>query len=520
MPAYDTAYWDALLKGPTGLEQAKAILDPGEFWHLDAVGTALGVAFSRRCAPLADHILDGWAGLLNLNHAPDNGASWVNREAQLYLRGEVGLSWLSRLLVGGAATYPDLSRTGLLGVMLERVDNCVRVGIASELDEMLPRLPPFVELVGKFGAGLGFKDRPAASVLARQMGACGVLMQPSYAPGWAEVVSSIEQAENTARHYPDIEKSLRQCMEAGLALDLALVSRFASVPLSCRTLSPFALLMEISPRPSRPVLRTILAGLVAGGLDPSAREANGQTPLISLCNDYGQTFAHGQSKEMLDFLLAQGVDVNLSEGVSTTVSQNATDHASQATPLHMISTNPSFPVERLLGAGAKVQMRDSQGLTPLLYACAENFHTLINDLLAHGASMQACPAGDTPLHKLFENMISPDATPTDEEDATRMVRTLVEFGAPLETLNAAGQTPAQVLCAAVHDATAAGVALRVLQEMHLLGAGLFAPDGAPGALRQVLATRPQVGVIAAWLDHHALSAQTTPCAFPSPARRM
>lgn len=120
----------------------------------------------------------------------------------------------------------------------------------------------------------------------------------------------------------------------------------------------------------------VVGDLLARGLDPNSRDANGQTALVLALR--------GDASATTKLLVAhERVDVNLA-------------NASGETPLMMAALRGNAEVARvLLGRGAQV---NRAGWTPLHYAASGPSTELVALLLDRGAAIDApSPNGTTPL---------------------------------------------------------------------------------------------------------------------------
>jgi len=153
--------------------------------------------------------------------------------------------------------------------------------------------------------------------------------------------------------------------------------------------------------------------LLAHGANPMAGGQEGETPLFcAVTNDHlaaaQELLAHGAklndpdfpvllfavrkgSQRMVNFLLAHGIDVNLQ------------DKEYGRAPLHEAALDGKLDMVRLLvRAGARVNIADTEGMTPLHHAVLGENPTaalpVISYLLAHGARINArTTEGRTPL---------------------------------------------------------------------------------------------------------------------------
>jgi ankyrin repeat protein len=133
--------------------------------------------------------------------------------------------------------------------------------------------------------------------------------------------------------------------------------------------------------------------LLAKGADPGAVDSFGATPIA--------VAALGKQVEAVRLLIQKGVDVNAASTQSGIPQRNGPLNRSQVTALHNAAAfGPVEIVRELLKAGAKVNARDSRGLTPLMFALAADNPSLeiVQTLLQAGADANARDtSGETPL---------------------------------------------------------------------------------------------------------------------------
>ncbi|XP_049772159.1 ankyrin repeat domain-containing protein 65-like [Schistocerca cancellata] len=117
---------------------------------------------------------------------------------------------------------------------------------------------------------------------------------------------------------------------------------------------------------------TAVRTLLAAGLDPNARDANGDTPLHAV--------AAAGCPGSAEALVEAGADVDAAD-------------SSGSTPLHYAVRTGNLGVVRvLLAAGADVEARDAEGDTPLLRATARGCADAVAALVAAGARTDAANA--------------------------------------------------------------------------------------------------------------------------------
>jgi ankyrin repeat protein len=133
--------------------------------------------------------------------------------------------------------------------------------------------------------------------------------------------------------------------------------------------------------------------LVDAGLDVNAAHVAGFTPLINTASARNVTAAK--------LLLAKGANVNAVAGEPVQKVKAGIVALGSFTALHMVAPSGSSEfVKALLDAGAKVNLREARGLTPLMLAVAIDRQNLdvIRMLIAKGAEVNAKdPAGQTAL---------------------------------------------------------------------------------------------------------------------------
>ena len=142
---------------------------------------------------------------------------------------------------------------------------------------------------------------------------------------------------------------------------------------------------------------------VEGGVDvnrPSRygfrRENEGDTPLTTAVQFGG--------REMVEYLISQGADVNLGFG----------GRADGTSPLGWAGANGRVEIARvLIAAGARVDARDKEGMTPLAYAVSGG-HFEVADLLVG--------AGALPDHAAFRAVLDHGAPERRVEMVTYLLR--------------------------------------------------------------------------------------------------
>lgn len=158
----------------------------------------------------------------------------------------------------------------------------------------------------------------------------------------------------------------------------------------------------------------------------------------------------------------------------------------EATELHFAAQAGDVDeIQRLVASGVNVNVRDSQGNTPLKYASAEPFPNAIRALLALGASVNlADNNGFTPLHcvashgfydkalEMAELLVQAGAdlnarssclgyVPLHEVRTTGMIDYLLDHGADPSIRNSEGQTPLEYLIQEEENEEAKHLDLRI-----------------------------------------------------------
>lgn len=121
----------------------------------------------------------------------------------------------------------------------------------------------------------------------------------------------------------------------------------------------------------------IVRFLIENGHAVNARDASGDTPLLSACRvgvRLGQMAFPGYNFAVIKLLVENGADVNMATQQDLT------------TPLHLLcSSSRSDAARYLIDHGAEVNAMDDKGNTALRYACRERNKPLIEYLLKKGA---------------------------------------------------------------------------------------------------------------------------------------
>lgn len=133
--------------------------------------------------------------------------------------------------------------------------------------------------------------------------------------------------------------------------------------------------------------------LLTKGADPNIPDRTGATPI--------NRASSGKHAEVVQLLIRKGVDVNNANTVAGPPVKNGPINRLKITALHNAAAfGPVEMVRDLLKAGAKVDARDSRGLTPLHFALASEYPSLetVRVLLQAGSDVNARDhTGETPL---------------------------------------------------------------------------------------------------------------------------
>lgn len=171
---------------------------------------------------------------------------------------------------------------------------------------------------------------------------------------------------------------------------------------------------------------------------------------INVTDDPGCTPLHwavnedfkGSHRELVELLIERGADVNARDDL-------------RQTPLHWVSNKEA--ADLLIKAGAKVNAKDSDGVT-ILYSSVRNaanasatwemYSGLVKLLIEYGADVNAVTrAGETPLHVV--------ARQYDQEKVAKVCELLIAGGARVNERAANGRSPLDEALVQGRDATAA-----------------------------------------------------------------
>ena len=207
-----------------------------------------------------------------------------------------------------------------------------------------------------------------------------------------------------------------------------------------------------------------------------------ETPLIAIC---GRTNAYsglmykylGEKKlfenesESASILITNIVDKLLEAGAKTNVKND-----SGMTPLHASTLQGLRPVvDRLLNHGADVNAKDDKNRTPLHYACIGDF-TMVQGFPKTTKRLlkeenikidEQDRNGNTPLHCTFKRsgMTNPSRYVPENVQSLECLMTLIANGVDLDVTNKEGYTPLQLAVRAeatesVHYLLAAGASVQ------------------------------------------------------------
>jgi ankyrin repeat protein len=175
--------------------------------------------------------------------------------------------------------------------------------------------------------------------------------------------------------------------------------------------------------------------LFLAGADPNAVDQSGKTPLHALCTHVNEFRNYGSEifDNVLVLMLENGADPRIADNMGCTA-------------LHYLCEcylNVAEVIKTLIGAGADVNARTQNHITPLQLACTQLQTTNVECLIEHGADVtQANKTGWTPLHLIFKN-----ARKRQHHRLHDLTKCLVEAGAnPNAIIKSTKATPLHMAC--------------------------------------------------------------------------
>ena len=132
---------------------------------------------------------------------------------------------------------------------------------------------------------------------------------------------------------------------------------------------------------------------------------------------------------------AAGREDTVAELLKLGADPNACRGKTYVTPLHLTAqsyiANSETIADMLISNGAQVNIRDNEGITPLMYALSRRKYSLAEFFIKYGADIQTVSStGDTPL-----------CIAAGLSDGAGLVRKLISLGAPVDAKNKYGSTP-------------------------------------------------------------------------------
>lgn len=162
-------------------------------------------------------------------------------------------------------------------------------------------------------------------------------------------------------------------------------------------------------------------GAIAAGDTRQVEQLAASRKQRSALNEYGETpllyAVKIRKPAMVDILLARGADVNI-----------ANSHTGETPLIAAVRNNEVGIVQRLLAAGARPDQADSEGATPLVWACRMGGQEMVQALLA---KLGRAEVSKTPAAVLTAAAFG----------HRELVQTLLEMGAAINARSARAETP-------------------------------------------------------------------------------